>query len=144
MFQKSANKNIVYAVNDPFLQFWLRFVYKYYHFIEANAFGKLAEIVGRDYETYSGKMLECYFKEVMRKSGAYTHINSWWDRRGENEIDIIAADDLGKQVTFYEVKRQRKELDLGVLEEKVQRFRETTGMYGSYKTACKGLSMEDM
>lgn len=144
MFQKSANKNIVYAVNDPFLQFWFRFVYKYYHFIEANAFGKLAEIVGRDYETYSGKMLERYFKEVMRESGAYTHIDSWWDRRGENEIDIIAADDLGKQVTFYEVKRQRKELDLGVLEEKVQRFRETTGMYGSYKTACKGLSMEDM
>lgn len=144
MFQKSANKNIVYAVNDLFLQFWFRFVYKYYHFIEANAFGKLAEIVGRDYETYSGKVLERYFKEVMRESGAYTHIDSWWDRRGENEIDIIAADDLGKQVTFYEVKRQRKELDLGVLDEKVQRFRETTGMYSSYTTACKGLSMEDM
>ena len=167
MFQKSANKNIVYAVSDLFLQFWFRFIYKYNYFIEANAYGKLAEIVARDYETYTGKVLEHWFKEVMRESEQYTHIDSWWDRRGENKIncvvfrrasakrastmalaapkiDIIAADDLEKRVTFYEVKRQRDELDMKVLEEKMQRFKEVTGEYGRYETDIAGLCMEDM
>lgn len=144
MFQKSANKNIVYAVNDLFLQFWFRFIYKYNYFIEANAYKKLSEIVERDYETYSGKVLERYFKEVMKESERYTHIDSWWDRKGENEIDIVAAEDLEKKVTFYEVKRQRDELDMKLLEVKVQRFMESTGMYGKYEVSVEGLCMEDM
>ena len=143
MFQKSANKNIVYAVNDLFLQFWFRFIYKYTYFIEANAYKKLAEIVERDHETYSGKVLELYFKEVMKESEQYTHIDSWWDRKGENEIDIIAADDLAKKVTFYEVKRQRDELDMKLLKDKVQRFMESTGVYGKYEVGFEGLCMED-
>ena len=144
MFQKSANKNIVYAVNDLFLQFWFRFIYKYNYFIEANAYKKLAEIVELDYETYSGKVLERFFKEVMKESEQYSHIDSWWDRKGENEIDIIAADDLAKRVTFYEVKRQREELDMKLLKDKVQRFMESTGMYGKYEVGVDGLCMEDM
>jgi len=144
MFQKSANKNIVYAVSDLFLQFWFRFIYKYNYFIEANAYKKLAEIVKRDYETYSGKVLERYFKDVMKESEQFTRIDSWWDRKGENEIDIIAADDLEKRVTFYEVKRQRNELDMKVLEDKMQRFKEVTGEYSKYNILLDGLCMEDM
>lgn len=144
MFQKSANKNIVYSVSDLFLQFWFRFIYKYNYFIEANAYGKLAEIVKRDYNTYTGKVLEHWFKAVMKESEQFTHIDSWWDRKGENEIDIIAADDLEKRVTFYEVKRQRSEIDLKVLEEKVQQFKEVTGEFKKYETGITGLSMEDM
>lgn len=144
MFQKSNNKNIVYAISDLFLQFWFRFIYKYNYFIEANAYKKLAEIVERDYETYSGKVLERYFKEVLKESEQFTHIDNWWDRKGENEIDLIAADDLGRHVTFYEVKRQRKELDMKTLEEKVQRFQEVTGEYRRYDIKLSGLCMEDM
>lgn len=144
MFQKSANKNIVYAVSDLFLQFWFRYIYKYNYIIEANGYKKLADIVQRDYETYSGKTLEKYFKAVMRESEQFTRIDSWWDRKGENEIDIIAADDLEKVVTFYEVKRQRKELDMKVLKDKVQRFKEVTGEYDKYNLSVAGLCMEDM
>ncbi|MBR4534694.1 MAG: ATP-binding protein [Bacteroidaceae bacterium] len=144
MFQKSANKNIVYAINDLFLQFWFRFIYKYNYFIEANAYGKLAEIVRRDYETYSGKVLERWFKDVMKEGGQFTHIDSWWDRKGEHEVDIIAVDDLERRVTFYEVKRQRSELDMNMLNEKVQRFMEVTGEYGKYEVSQAGLCMDDM
>ena len=78
------------------------------------------------------------------ESGHYSRVGNWWDRKGENEIDIIAADDLEKRVTFYEVKRQRSELDMKLLEEKVQRFKEATGEYGKYETDMAGLCMEDM
>ena len=144
MFQKSTNKNIVYAVSDLFLQFWFRFIYKYNYFIEENAYRKLSEIVARDYETYSGKVLERYFKEQLKESERFTRIDSWWDRKGENEIDIIAADDLEKRVTFYEVKRQRDELKMNVLKEKSQHFMDATGMYARYEMKCEGLCMEDM
>ena len=144
MFQKSSNKNIVYKINDLFLQFWFRFIYKYNYFIEANAYRKLEEIVRRDYETYSGKVLEQYFKDVMRESEQYTHIDSWWDRKGENEIDIITADDLEKKVTFYEVKRQRKEMNKKLLLEKIERFKESTGEFANYHVTSDGLCMEDM
>lgn len=144
MFQKSANKNIVYSLSDMFLQFWFRFIYKYNYFIEANAYTKLAEIVKRDYNTYTGKVLESWFKSAMRECERFTHIDSWWDRKGENEIDIIAADDLENSVTFYEVKRQRNEVDLRALEKKVQRFKEVTGEYNSYVVNLDGLSIDDM
>jgi Holliday junction resolvase-like predicted endonuclease len=80
----------------------------------------------------------------MRESEQFTRIDSWWDRKGENEIDIITADDLEKVVTFYEVKRQRKELDMKVLKDKVQRFKEVTGEYDKYNLSVAGLCMEDM
>ena len=104
----------------------------------------MAEIVKRDYETYSGRVLERYFKDALKESENYTHIDSWWDRKGENEIDIIAADDLTKQVTFFEVKRKCSELNMKLLAEKSQRFMETTGMYGDYAVNCMGLCMDDM
>ena len=85
-----------------------------------------------------------YEIQKLRESEQYTHIDSWWDRKGENEIDIIAADDLEKRVTFYEVKRQCSELDMKMLEEKVQRFKEVTSEYGRYETSIAGLCMEDM
>ena len=75
---------------------------------------------------------------------AFTHIDSWWDRKGENEIDIIAADDLGKKVCFYEVKRKKKELDLEVLKEKVACFLQATGKYAKYEVSYRGLCMDDM
>ena len=144
MFQESANKNIRYAIGDPFLQFWFRFIYKYNSFIEANAYGKLVDLIQRDYPTYSGKVLERYFKAKLIESGAFTHIDSWWDRKGENEIDIIAADDMEKTVTFYEVKRQRKELDMDVLRDKAHCFLNMTGKYSNYQISYKGLCMDDM
>lgn len=144
MLQQSSNKNIHYSIQDPFLRFWFRFIYKYNSFVEANAFGKLFGLVRRDYPTYSGRLLELYFKASMRETGNYTQIDSWWERKGENEIDIIAVDDLARRVEFYEVKRQRDEIDFSVLEKKVNRFMEVTGQFRDYDTSCRGLSMEDM
>ncbi len=144
MFQVTTNKNIRYSVKDLFLLFWFRFIYKYNSFIEANAFSKLKELIARDYKTFSGKVLERYFRAKLMEEGIYTNIDSWWDRKGENEIDIIAADDLGKTVVFHEVKRQRDELNMNELEEKTRHFLNATGKYAKYDILCKGLCMEDM
>lgn len=144
MFQKSTGKNVRYTIGDCFLRFWFRFIYKYNSVIEANAYERLAAIVSRDYPTYSGKMLERYFKAQMMERGTYTHIASWWDRKGENEIDIIAADELSRTLEFYEVKRQAKDIDLNVLKEKALHFLQATGQCAGYAITHHPLSLDDM
>ena len=112
--------------------------------IEIGAFKKLREIIKRDYESYSGKILEGYFKRKMIESENYTRIGNWRDRKGENEIDIIASDDLSKSVDFIEVKRQKSDIDLSILRSKAVSFFKTTGEYKKYEISYRGLAMDDM
>ena len=144
IFQQSTNKNVHYSVRDNFLNYWFRFIYKYNSIIEANAFQKLSEILMRDYAMYSGVILERYFREKLIETQSYTHIGNWWNRKGEDEIDIIAADDLSKTAVFYEVKRQRSEISLPILTEKSRHFMEATGKFRDYEVKCEGLYIEDM
>lgn len=112
--------------------------------IESNAYSQLLDIIRRDYPPYSGRALEEYFKCKMREEGRYTNIGSWWDRKGENEIDIIAVDDVSHSITFFEVKRQEQSIDLSILRAKADRFLETTGRYSRYRKDYQGLSIDDM
>lgn len=143
LFQK-PNRNIRFQIEDNFLRIWFRYIYKYSYMIEIGANQKLKTIIDRDYTTYTGKVLEKYFKEKMKESELYTRIASWWDRKGENEIDIIAADELEDEVTFYEVKRQASDINIGILKDKAEHFFEKTGKFKNFKIEYKGLSMEDM
>ena len=51
----------------------------------------LRRIIERDFPTFSGIMLERYFRAMYVESGQYTDIGNFWDRKGENEIDLIAT-----------------------------------------------------
>ena len=82
IFEKSSNKNVHYTIDDQFLKFWFRFIYKYTHIIEAGGNERLKTIVERDFATVSGKSLESYFNEVLKESGEYTRLGYWHDRNG--------------------------------------------------------------
>lgn len=144
LFESSPRKNIHYEIQDHFLRFWFRFVYKYNYMIEIGAYNKLREIISRDYETYSGLVLEDYFRQQLIESGQYTRIGSWHDRKGENQIDIIAADELAKTVEFIEVKRQQRNIDLAVLRAKADVFLKTTKKFAGYHIGYRGLSLDDI
>lgn len=143
MFQKT-NRNIHYQIEDNFLRVWFRYIYKYGYMLEVGANKKLKIIMDKDYTTYTGKVLEKYFTAKLIESELFTHISSWWDRKGENEIDIIAADEIENKVIFYEVKRQAKDVNIGIVKNKAELFFQTTGKFKRYDIEYKGLSMEDM
>lgn len=143
MFQKN-NRNIRYQIEDNFLRVWFRYIYKYSYMLEVGANGKLKALMEKDYTTYSGRVLERYFRAVMIESEEFTRIASWWDRKGENEIDIIAADELEQRVTFYEVKRQAKDINIGILKDKAVQFFNTTGSFQKFSVDYKGLSLDDI
>ena len=112
--------------------------------LEIENYDAVKTIINRDYETFSGKMLERYFKRVLMESKAYTRIGSWWDRKGENEIDIVAENELNDEAVFIEVKRKEENFDADALKEKVDVFTRATGKFKGYTVSQKGLSMTDM
>ena len=144
IFEKSSNKNVRYTIEDNFFSFWFRFIYKYSYMLEIENYDAVKTIIHRDYETFSGKMLERYFKRVLIESKAYTRIGSWWDRKGENEIDIVAENELDDEAVFIEVKRKEENFDADVLHEKVEIFIRATGKFKEYTVSQKGFSMNDM
>jgi hypothetical protein len=144
LFEKSSNKNVRYIIEDNFFTFWFRFIYKYSYMIEIENYGSVKMIIDRDYETFSGLMLERYFKRALIERHTYTRIGGWWDRKGENEIDIVAENELDDTATFFEVKRKAENINTGILEAKAAAFMRATGEFKGYSLSYKGLSMTDM
>lgn len=144
LFEQSSNKNVRYELDDIFYSFWFRFIFKYNYIIEIESYGKLQEIIRRDYSTFSGLMLERYFQRVAMESGDYTRLGRWWNRKGENEIDMIAENALADKATFYEIKRQKDDINIGVLKKKVEVMLRATGVFKKYEISYEGLSMEEM
>lgn len=144
LFEKSSTKNVRYTIEDNFFTFWFRFIYKYSYMLEVENYGSLKTIINRDYETFSGLMLERWFRRVLIEQQIYTRIGGWWDRKGENEIDIVAENELDNIATFFEVKRKSENIDIKMLETKATAFLRVTGAFKDYTLSYKGLSMTEM
>ena len=144
LFEKSSTKNVRYEIDDVFYCFWFRFIFKYGYILEIENYAKVREIIRRDYETFSGLMLERYFHRVAMESGQWTRIGRWWDRKGENEIDMIAEDELSDTATFFEIKRHADNINPAELQAKANRFLNATRQFNGYRISTQGMSMEDM
>ena len=144
LFSKPLAKNLRYRIRDNFYLFWFRFIAKHSAAVELGAFGQLREIVRRDWNAFSGFALERYFAAKLAETGLYTRIGGWWDKKGENEIDIIAESELDRVSTFYEVKRDVGNISIPVLESKRDAFLRATGEYSGWQTPCLALSLADM
>jgi AAA+ ATPase superfamily predicted ATPase len=144
IFAKSETKNVRYVIQDNYLTFWFRFIYKYSHIIEIAQYSELKRIVEKDYSTFSGKILERYFHEQFRETSGFTQIGNYWDRTGENEIDLIAINELDKTAQIVEIKRSEKHIRYNTLREKVQNMINKTNHLQNYTIEYKGLSLADM
>ena len=112
ILSKPGARNIKWQIDDPFLRFWFRFVYPYQGLIESNRTELLVQYVSDNYAQYTGKTLERLFHERMWQSGQYTRIGNWWDKKGEQEIDMVALNEFDKTCVIAEIKRNPKKLSL--------------------------------
>ncbi|MCC5915848.1 MAG: ATP-binding protein [Cryomorphaceae bacterium] len=138
---KPNSRSVKYSIEDNFLSFWFRFIYKYRTAVEAGNFEYLKEIVLRDYNTYSGKILEKYFVASLKSEKKYNLIGTYWERNNQNEIDIVAVNDANKLVLFAEVKRQKKNINIDILSTKSAKLQQK---FEGYTFHFKALSLEDM
>ncbi len=144
IYEKTSNKSVCYTFKDNFLTFWFRFIYKFGFMLEIGAYKKLKEVIFRDYDTFSGYMLERYFRELLAEGEEFTRIGGWWDRKGGNEIDIVTAEDFEKKLDFIEVKRRRERYKASLLEDKIKHFFQLNKHLTTFTYTYRCLSMEDM
>ncbi|MDR0833748.1 MAG: AAA family ATPase [Candidatus Symbiothrix sp.] len=142
ILSKPAGKNVKYRINDNFLNFWFRFIYKYRGAVETESFDYLKDIVNRDYKTYSGQILERYFREKIRKEENLSAIGAYWESGNRNEIDIVAINEYEKRAIIAEVKRNAEKINLNILQEKAETL--VSKQLVGYTIEYRGLSMEEM
>jgi len=130
-----------YEIVDNFLYFWFRFIFKYQSLIEAGSFEKLKEIIIRDFDMFSGKFLEKLFVDQFKEQQRFTHIGPYWERGNQNEIDIVAIDELKKSMMICEVKLTKRRLERAILEAKAKKL---LADYPGYAIKWKLLSLEDI
>lgn len=141
ILSKPNSRSVKYSIDDNFLRFWFRFIYKYRSTLEIGNLNYLKDVIRRDYQTYSGKVLEKYFKEKLASQHQYNIIGSWWQKGNHNEIDIVAINDLTKQVLIAEVKINKSKLNLSKLNERSHFLKQTLQ---NYNFEYVGFSMDDM
>jgi hypothetical protein len=144
IFAKAETKNVRYVIDDNFLTFWFRFIFKFSHIVEIGGNDVLNQIIDRDYSTFSGKMLERYFRTKLTEENRFTRIGGYWDRKGETEIDLIAVNELEKTAEFIEVKRNASEISMEKLRAKSYAFMHTSGELKDYQINYRGLSLNDV
>ena len=144
IFGKPTSKNAHFQVDDCFFRFWFRFVHKLSYLNELGRRDRMRDIAERDFGVFSGYALERYFTAKIVEDKGCTRIGSWWDRKGENEIDIVCEDEIAETLAFYEVKIDASRFDAACLAEKVEAFfaKNPDKRNLHYKTGL--LSIEDM
>jgi AAA+ ATPase superfamily predicted ATPase len=141
LFSKPESRNSRWKIGDQYLRFWFRFIYPYQSLIETGQTGLLLKLVKKNYKQYSGLVLEDYFRTKISEESEVTAIGGYWDKKGENEIDIIALNDLEKTALVAEVKRNPEKINFGLLRAKTEKIRKELA---PYKLRFQGLSMEDL
>ena len=141
MFSKPGGRNSRWQLDDCFLRFWFHFIMRNQALVEMERNDLLLEIVEKGYEQYTGLALEQYFRQKWMEEERVTLVGSYWDRKGENEIDMIALNDIDKTAVVAEIKRQRRKFSSTGLAEKVTTLNRELSKYSVTQI---GLSMEDM
>jgi AAA+ ATPase superfamily predicted ATPase len=142
LLAKQNSKVSTYEIRDNFLRFWFRFIYPFQSLIERQLFAPLRSNISNHYEDYSGRVLEQYFHDKVMESGQYTQVGNWWDRKGQNEIDLIAINEFDHTGIIAEVKRNPKKINLQKLAEKAAAL--PSKDFAPYHLQPHPLSLTDM
>ena len=142
LLAKPNSKTSSYEISDQFLRFWFRFVCPYQSLIERGQLSLLRQNIGKNYEQFTGRTLEQYFQQMAMESGQYTLVGNWWDRKGHNEIDMIALNEFNHTGIFAEIKRNPHKISHSELEQKTLAL--PTSEFGKYRLTMKTFSLEDM
>ncbi len=142
ILSKPNSKTSSYEISDQFLRFWFRFIWPYQSLVERGQLTLLKQNMVRGYEQFTGRTLEQYFQTLAMETGRYTLVGNWWDRKGQNEIDLIALNEFDYTGLAAEVKRNPDKLSPAELRCKVEYL--PASDFGRYQLALVGFSIEDM
>lgn len=146
VMSKPGSKNTVrFRISDNFMQFWFRFIERNRSMIELDNYDDLREVVMRDYPTYSGLMLEKYFRQKLTEEGGFREMSSWWEVKSgkeANEIDIVGIRTDGKSALVAEVKRNARNYDNKSFMAKIEHIR--AKILSGYEIESRLYTIDDM
>ena len=146
VMSKPGSKNTVrFRICDNFMQFWFRFIERNRSMIELDNYDDLREVLMRDYPTYSGLMLEKYFRQKLTEEGGFREMGSWWEAKSgkeANEIDIVGIRTEEKSALVAEVKRNARNYDKKSFMAKIEHIR--AKILSGYEIESRLFSIDDM
>lgn len=113
---KVHTRNQKYKIQDNFLNFWFRFIYRYRTAVEIENFSYIKDIIKRDYSSYCGPLLERFYQQLFAETGKYNEIGAYWEKDNQNEIDVVAINDMEKSILIAETKMNKAKISLKQLE----------------------------
>ena len=141
VFSEPGSRNSRWRIADMYLRFYFRFVLPYYDYVESGRPDLLNRTVRDGLDEYYGRALENYFRQRIIEEETYTEVGSYWNRKGDLEIDIIVLNGFDKTADVIEVKLNPKKLDIKGLRSKAKTLEhELKG----YDVRFRGLSIKDV
>jgi len=143
LMQNEGTHTVRYDIQDNFIRFWFNYFERYRSLIEIKNFEGLRSIITSNYTTYSGIMLERYFKQKLAESKQFRAIGSWWEHKGaQNEIDIVALKLEKNRALAIEVKRKKNNYKPELLAAKVNHLKKK--LLPKYQVEMLCLTLEEM
>lgn len=140
IFAREGGRLVKYFIKDNFLNFWFRYFYKQRAAIEIQNFEYVKSVIENEYSVYAGLLLERYFLNEF-KTQNYNQVGRYWERGNQNEIDIVAVNDMDKKMVIVEVKMNPQKIQLDQLKRKAEKL---VAQRPDYFVEYKGLSLEDI
>ncbi len=141
IFAKPGTRSQKYFIDDNFLNFWFRYIFKYKSLIEIENFKLLKKFIKTDFNIYSGHFLEKYFIEKLSLTDQFTEIGTYWESNNQNEIDIVAINEFTKKAMIAEVKLRHEKISIPKLKYKAKTL---VAKLKNYDVEYKGFSLNDM
>jgi AAA+ ATPase superfamily predicted ATPase len=94
---RASSKLTRWAITDPYLRFWLRFVEPNIELVERGRGAVAAELVRRDWEAYRGRAIEPIVRASLEqllpneRFGDARYAGAYWTRDNRIEVDLVGG-----------------------------------------------------
>lgn len=146
IFAEPTARKARYRIADPYLKFWLTFVDPIELRDLANN-DRWDELVARcesGLPTYLERTLERWFQAKLLEDGPWSPVASWWDRKSDNDIDIVAVNESKKELLLCEVKTNPKKYSRNLLSLRSAQFLKANPKFSDWTLTLRGVFPEDM
>lgn len=130
-----------YRIVDPYMRFWLEFIapVRMSDLAAYQNWALLKEITRRGLPQFLGRTLELWYRASFLESGQWTGVGAWWDDKGQNEIDLVAVNELEGKLFFGEAKLNPAKYNALELERRKELFLQKHRKYANFSVQTAGL-----
>ena len=112
--QQKESRNARYILSDNYFSFWFQFVYPYQQLIEQDRQILLLESIADKLTKQYSFTFEQICQQLIQQE-SYTKVGTWWNKN--EEIDVVALDELHEHVLFGECKWTKKKIGTTILDD---------------------------